>query len=275
MINLKRYLKEVSFIFCFFLGLISVFSQNKQNFKTLRGEIVNDSVSISGIHIINKTSGSKTITNINGVFEIGVKKQDTIIISSVQIKPRVIVMEEEIFDQVYLKVYVDQFINQLSNVVVRSHNLSGNILNDMANSNVKVPVNFDDVGIPGFKGIREEKIEKIVPFIGLPVMAINIEALYKNLSGYYKRLKKRRVWDKQNISTVDVIEFYGVSFFTRSYNLTQDEVYEFVLGAIENSSIQNDFKLSNHGLVLEAFDKFYKSRNSTRNVASYKKKLTY
>ena len=82
----------------------------------------------------------------------------------------------------------------------------------MANSNVKVPVNFDDVGIPGFKGIREEKIEKIVPFIGLPVMAINIEALYKNLSGYYKRLKKRRVWDKQNISTVDVIEFYGVMF---------------------------------------------------------------
>ena len=254
-------MKGVSFIFWFFLGILSVFSQTKPNFKTLNGEIVNDSVSISGIHIINKTSGSKTITDINGVFEIGVKKQDTIIISSVQIIPRVIVMENEMLNQTYLKIYVDQFINELSNVVVRSNSLSGNILKDMANSNVKVPINFDDVGIPGFKGIREEKIEKIVPFIGLPIMSINIEALYKNLSGYYKRLKKRRVWDKQNITTVDVIEFYGVSFFTRSYNLTQDEVYEFVLGAIENSSIQNDFKLSNHGLVLESFDKFYKSRN--------------
>lgn len=254
-------MKGVSFIFWFFLGILSVFSQTKPNFKTLKGEIVNDSVSISGIHIINKTSGSKTITDINGVFEIGVKKQDTIIISSVQIIPRVIVMENEMLNQTYLKIYVDQFINELSNVVVRSNSLSGNILKDMANSNVKVPINFDDVGIPGFKGIREEKIEKIVPFIGLPIMSINIEALYKNLSGYYKRLKKRRVWDKQNITTVDVIEFYGVSFFARSYNLTQDEVYEFVLGAIENSSIQNDFKLSNHGLVLESFDKFYKSRN--------------
>ena len=254
-------MKGVSFIFWFFLGILSVFSQTKPNFKTLKGEIVNDSVSVSGIHIINKTSGSKTITDINGVFEIGVKKQDTIIISSVQIIPRVIVMENEMLNQTYLKIYVDQFINELSNVVVRSNSLSGNILKDMANSNVKVPINFDDVGIPGFKGIREEKIEKIVPFIGLPIMSINIEALYKNLSGYYKRLKKRRVWDKQNITTVDVIEFYGVSFFTRSYNLTQDEVYEFVLGAIENSSIQNDFKLSNHGLVLESFDKFYKSRN--------------
>ena len=30
---------------------------------------------------------------------------------------------------------------------------------------------------------------------------------------------------------------------------------------VKPSSIQNDFKLSNHGLVLESFDKFYKSRN--------------
>ena len=77
MINLKRYLKEVSFIVCFFLGLISCFSQTKQNFRVLKGEIVNDSVNISGIHIINKTSGSKTITDINGIFEIGIQKQDT------------------------------------------------------------------------------------------------------------------------------------------------------------------------------------------------------
>ena len=98
MINLKRYLKEVSFIVCFFLGLISCFSQSKQNFKVLKGEIVNDSITISGIHIINKTTGSKTITDINGVFEIGIKKQDTIIISSVQIKPRVIIMKDDILD---------------------------------------------------------------------------------------------------------------------------------------------------------------------------------
>ena len=60
--------------------------------------------------------------------------------------------------QEFFKVYVDQFINELDNVVVKPHNLSGNILADMENSNVKVPINFDDVGIPGFKGERQEKI---------------------------------------------------------------------------------------------------------------------
>ena len=114
MINLKKYLKGVKFIFCFFFRITNLFFlKPNQNYKSLNGEVVNDSVNLSGIHIINKTSGSKTITDINGVFEIGVKKQDTIIISSVQIIPRVIVMENEMLDQTYLKVYVDQFINRV------------------------------------------------------------------------------------------------------------------------------------------------------------------
>ena len=154
MINLKRYLREISFVFCFLFGITSVFSQTNQNFKTLKGEIVNDSINTSGIHLINKTSGSKTITNINGVFEIGVKKLDTLIISSVQIIPRVLIVDENVYSQKYIKVYVEQFINELTNVDVKSHNLSGNIMNDMQNSNVKIPINFDDVGIPGFKGER-------------------------------------------------------------------------------------------------------------------------
>mgnify|MGYP001178448304 CR=1 FL=1 len=261
MINLKRYLREISFIFCFLLGITSVFSQTNQNFKTLKGEIVNDSINTSGIHLINKTSGSKTITNIEGEFEIGVKKSDTLIISSVQIIPRVLIIDENIYGQKYIKVYVEEFINELTNVDVKSHNLSGNIMNDMQNSNVKIPINFDDVGIPGFKGEREEKIEKIVPALGLPFMAINIEALYKNLSGYYKSLKNRRIWNKQSLTAVNIIEFYGINFFTNSYRLKEEEVYEFVLGGIENSSIQNDFKSSDHGLVIEAFDEFYKSIN--------------
>ena len=266
MINLKRYLKEVSFIVCFFLGLISCFSQSKQNFKVLKGEIVNDSITISGIHIINKTTGSKTITDINGVFEIGIKEQDTIIISSVQIKPRVIIIKDDILDQTYIKVYVDQFINELTNVDVKSHNLSGNIMNDMQNSNVKIPINFDDVGIPGFKGERQEKIVSqkslILSTLFLPISGgLDIEALYKHLSGYYKSLKNTRAWSKQNLVAVNIIEFYGVNFFTNSYSLKEEEVYEFVLGGIENSSIQNDFKSSDHGLVIEAFDEFYKSIN--------------
>ena len=91
-------------------------------------------------------------------FEIGIQKKDTIIISSVQIIPRVLVIDDLLHKQEFFKVYVDQFINELDNVVVKPHNLSGNILADMENSNVKVPINFDDVGIQDLKVRDKEKL---------------------------------------------------------------------------------------------------------------------
>ena len=47
----------------------------------------------------------------------------------------------------------------------------------------------------------------------------------------------------------------------KNYNLSEDEVYEFVLGAFENSEIENDFLASNHNLVIESFNNFSQSIN--------------
>ena len=267
MVDLKKYLKGVSFLLCFFVfGTHFIFSQTKQNYKIFKGEVVNDSLNISGIHIINITSGSRSITNQNGLFEIGVKRNDTIVISSIQIKPHVIIIESKIFDQDLIRVYIEPFINQLDNVVVKPHDLSGNMLDDMLDSGIKDPINFDDVGIPGFKGKRAEKIisEKnlILQTLFLPISGgLDFEAVYKHLSGYYKTLKKIRELDKQYAAAIGVMEFYGLLFFMNNYNLDESEVYEFILGALENSNIENDFRTSDYGLVLESFEKFYQSIN--------------
>ena len=192
------------------------------------------------------------------------KKNDTIIISSIQIKPHVIVVNPKVFSQDLIKVYIEPFVNQLDNVEVKPHNLSGNMLDDMLDSGIKNPINFDDVGIPGFKGKREEKIVSgksvILSTLLLPLGApLDIEAVYKHLSGYYKRLKKKRLLDKQYTSVVSIMEFYGLIFFINNFELEEDEVYEFVLGALENSNIEKDFRTSDHSLVLESFEKFHKS----------------
>jgi hypothetical protein len=140
------------------------------------------------------------------------------------------------------------------------------MLDDMLGSNIKDPINFNDVGIPGFEGKREEKIVSakslILSTLLLPLTGgLDIEAVYKHLSGYYKRLKKKRLLDKQYASVVSIIEFYGLIFFINNFELEEDEVYEFVLGALENSNIEKDFRTSDHGLVLESFEKFHQSIN--------------
>jgi hypothetical protein len=270
--NSEKYLKEAKLIFSFFfIGLQIIFSQTNEEYKSFKGEVVSDSLNLSGIHIINKNSGAKSITNENGLFVIGVKKNDTIIISSIQIKPHIIVVNPKVFEQDQVKVYVEPFINQLENVVVKPHNLTGNLLNDIKDSGVKNPINFDDVGVPGFKGERAERIvykndaQIILNILLLPIMPLDIEGVYKKLSGYYDNLKSKRILDKQFNAVFQAIEFYGVAFFMKNYNLNEDEVYEFVLGALENSDIEENFRSSNHSLVLNSFNEYYNSISNEKN----------
>ena len=85
MTNSKKYLKEAKLVlFLILFGAHLNFSQTIENYKLFTGEVVSDTLNISGLHVINKTSGAKSITDKVGVFKIGVKKNDTIVISSIQ-----------------------------------------------------------------------------------------------------------------------------------------------------------------------------------------------
>ena len=78
----------------------------------------------------------------------------------------------------------------------------------------------------------------------------------------YKNLKIARGLEKRYESIAGIIQFYGINYFKIRYNLNDSDLYEFILGAVENYDIENNFKNSNHGLVLEDFNKFYASINN-------------
>ncbi len=217
------------------------------------------SLAVAGIHVINADRGLAEITDINGFFEISVAKGERLIFSGVQYQKRALVITEELFALDQITVYLEAFINELDEVVVKPHNLSGSLSSDLAN--VKPSINFDDVGIPGYKGVRKEKIVSgkslILSTLLLPISGgINIDAVYKHLSGYYKKLKKRRKLDAQFASVYTIIKFYGLYFFTENYLLSPDEVYDFVLGCSENTDLIALFKKNRHDDVVKAFDQF-------------------
>ena len=182
-------------LFIMFCGIL-----NAQNYKLLKGRISHPNLVVAGIHVINADRGLAEITDIDGNFEISVAIGEELIFSGVQYKKRALIISPEIFALDEVTVYLEAFINELDEVVVKPHNLSGSLSSDL--SNVKGQINFDDVGIPGYKGVRKEKIVSgkslILSTLLLPISGgINIDAVYKHLSGYYKKLKKRRKLDAQ------------------------------------------------------------------------------
>ena len=265
--SLLSQLQKARYIILFLFISNFLFSQER-NFKTIVGEVINDTINVSGIHVINSSSGGKTITDSDGFFKVGVRENDSIFFTSVQIKTQMIIIEKSVYEVDSIRVYLEPIVNELEGVTVSPFNLSGDLFADMKQVEEKEVFNFDDAGIPGFKGKRKEKIAYknsasiLVNVILLPIMPLDIDGIYKQLSGYYDTLRKARVLESRSGTVVDIIQFYGVDFFINNYNLEINDVYEFVIGSMENYDVERDFKNSNHILVLTNFQKFHESINN-------------
>ena len=177
------------------------------------------------------------------------------------------IITENIFSSKEITIYLKGFVNELDEVIVTNNSLTGNLKYDLLESGLEERKNFDDFGIPGFKGERKEKIQNATQLLlGLGTsMQIDVEAFYKHISGYYKKLKKRRSLDSKFLSIFSIIKFYGLIFFIENYNIDNDQVYDFILGCSENSEIIYYFNQDLHQKVIQELDTYAKIYNNESN----------
>ena len=130
--------------------------------------------------------------------------------------------------------------------------LSGDLLKDVGAIKTNKDFNFDDVGIPGFKGKPQEKIPNLVGQVITP-LSVDVEALYKHIAGYYKALKKMRKWRSEDYIATEILTYYTASFFLDAYGIPENRTYDFIMLCIETSDIEKDFKIKNYNGVLTIF----------------------
>ncbi|WP_108867106.1 hypothetical protein [Aquimarina aquimarini] len=215
----------------------------------IKGVIENDSS--EGIHIINKTANLFTITNKEGVFFLEGTIGDVFVISSVQYDLKVIVVNKNMYDDKEFSFMLKENLNELDEVIVGVQ-LSGDLNTDIKGIKTEELFSPEDVGIPVYDGIQMEEIipmHKAIMFYGIG-FRLDVEATYKNLSGYYKTLKTTRKLDAENNNLEIIQDFYGKHFLSSVYNLPKEKIYDFLLFCIQTSAIQYEFSKENHNVVL-------------------------
>ena len=234
-------------LYLLFLLVFNIASSQQIN---LHGKVIND-FDIEGIHILNKTSKYNTVTNEFGEFAIRVQVLDTIMFSSVKYEIKELIITDGIYNKKSINIKLKELVNELDEVLI-GNTLTGNLSTDLKNIKVDETFNFDDVGIPGFKGIPQEKI---VPLAAAAFpLSVNIEALYKHIGVYYKKLKIKRKWTKENATVVNIIDDYGFSFFEDAYSIPNNRLYDFLLFCIETTTLNSDYNRQNFAGVLEIFN---------------------
>lgn len=187
-------MKRIKDILCYVFAIAYCVVLNAQTID-IKGKVI-ASTELDGIHVLNLSSKHNTITNDNGDFEVRVRLNDTLLFSSIQYTPKEVIVNQIHLDMKFITVTLLDRVNELDEVVVGTI-LTGNLISDIENSNVKRDINFYDVGIPGYVGKRKTQIErklyeadagKFVYYYGM-VAVINIHKILNRISGRTKQMK--------------------------------------------------------------------------------------
>ncbi len=152
---------------------------------------------VENIHVINKTSNKFTTTNKKGGFKIQVKLNDTLVFSSIQYKLKAIIISPKNIKEHYVLVYLNESVNVLDEVIVGKL-LTGSLDSDIKNSDAERPIDFYDVGIPGYSGKPKTQNERRLyeadhgkyVAIGLG-FGLNLNKILNKVTGRTKKLKER------------------------------------------------------------------------------------
>ncbi|PTM10981.1 MAG: hypothetical protein DA407_02485 [Bacteroidetes bacterium] len=186
--NIKSFL----FLPCVFLASICI-AQSVE----IEGQVFGSS-DVEGVHVINKTSSRYTTTTASGSFNINAKLNDTIVFSSLQYKLTAVIVTSQNITQKKMAITLEEQVTVLDEVTVGKV-LSGDLEFDIKNADLEKPIDFYDVGIPGYTGkpktqserrLHEADAGKMIPSFGLG-FSVNFYKLLNTITGRTKMLKER------------------------------------------------------------------------------------
>ena len=175
-------------------GIHSMMSQTVD----IKGQIMAHD-EVEGIHILNNTSNTFTISNRNGEFSIPAKLNDILAFSGVSYELKKVVVSPDMVTSKSLSVYLTEKINALNEVVVGKI-LTGDLSTDLAHLGLERNINFHDLGIPGYTGKPKSQSErrlytagdfKPIHLLGLLAGSLELDPIFNAISGRTKLLKNR------------------------------------------------------------------------------------
>ncbi len=199
------------------VGAQSLFS------KKLKGRVYSDSGDVAATNILNSTANRGTITDDEGFFSITANANDTLIFSAVQFKKKEIVVTQDIINQGFLNVLLEDALNELDEVVVTPYNLTGDITKDIDLIKTEVVVTASTLGLPNAYVKPISKAEReLYAATANPLMSF--DPLINAITGRTKMLKKRVARNKLYSRTERVKAFYADSLFRVELKIPEEKI---------------------------------------------------
>ena len=235
------------FLVVLFLLPIVTFAQNK---KELNGQITARDKDVTGVVVQNISTKKATITDLDGNFSILVSVNDTLIFSAIQFKRKVFPITATIYTSNFITVPLEDFVNELNEVVVRPFNLSGNLGSDITGLKLEKDVSAEALGLPnaGVKVISqsERKLYEATTGGGIP-----LNPIINAITGRTKKLKNQVKLEAKYARTQRVQNFYVDSVLVRELKIPNEKLDDFMHYCEVDSTFQKTVDTKDKLKILE------------------------
>lgn len=207
--------------------------------RTLNGRVTSTDKDVVGVVIQNISSEQAVITDMDGNFAIHVQLGDTLVFSAVHFQRKIVPVTEVLYRTSFVEVPMEEFVNELKEVVVRPYNLSGDLSQDLGKLTLEKDVSASALGLPnaGVKPLTQS--ERLLREASSMTMTaggglggagggMSLNPIINAITGRTKMLKNRVKVDNTYARTQRVQDFYVDSLFVTTLKIPVEKVDDFM-----------------------------------------------
>ncbi len=217
-------MRSITFIL---IGFISCIGYGQES-NLLKGRIVIDTLKLEAIHIVNKTQEIGVINDTSGFFQIKANPGDIISFSSVQYEVKEHIVTQKDLDSDDFRISLRLSVNQLDEVFVSQHSLTGKIEKDLQ----KIPTYTENLpfwnaaelkqmGVGTFNDAQSSVKNTVLPD-EMDLTPMNLLGIV-DLVG--KAFKGKRKYIETNF---EIADFYKEEFVIEALEIPETSYYDFV-----------------------------------------------
>jgi hypothetical protein len=176
---------------------------------------------------LNLTAEQATITDENGYFSLFARTGDTIYFSAVQLRRKSLQVNNEML-QSEIMVPLEEFVNELDEVVVRPFDLSGDIARDLQQMPAEKPIVAATLGRPNAYVKPPTQVERKIHEATTGAGLIPLNPVLNAITGRTKYLRKILAAERKLARTNRVREFYSDSLFVVDLRIPIQKINDFM-----------------------------------------------
>jgi len=207
--------------------------------KTLRGKIVSDASELEGIYILNMNTEKVALTENGGYFSIMAKEGDSLMVSSIQIKGKIIKLAKGDFEKELFFIKVEAMVHALDEVkIVRYENLNAFALGIVQ----KKPKTYTPA---------ERKLRTATGYdaqLGLNT-TITLDPILNMLSGRSAMLRKEVEAERKETVMAYISNMFEDKFFIEKLKIPAEYVKGFLYYIVENERFVAAVKVKNNTMA--------------------------